>query len=296
MGNNVTSLINHAILQVEQNSPLLAIKTLQEAIKIAPDYCDVHWQMARAYYEYYRQNLRKTHLKTAREYVNNCLAIYPQYAHAHYLAGLILTAQGKLKKAETYYRKAIDIEPESPVYHMSLGNNLLLRNHKKKANIHIEKALELDPQNLRALTTLGRIEFYANGKTEKAKDYARAALTVDNSDINALVLMGTILYRERRYADAKDLARQAISQNPRDYESLKLICMIETKRNPFLGASYRLSMYRYTKYGMASMLMLYFLLRGGIILVYLYLVLADRFLHRMVMKRYLKDINLRKKF
>ena len=55
--------------------------------------------------------------------------------------------------------------------------------------------------------------------------------------------MGMVLLKKRKLAEAMDHARIVIAKNPKDYNALKLIALIETRKNPFRGGSYRAALW-----------------------------------------------------
>ena len=131
----------------------------------------------------------------------------------HYLLGVALMQGGDMLAAIESLQQADRLEPERPLTLMALG--LALNNRKqyadaKRALVH---ALDLEPDSVDAVAALAEAEA-GLGELAPAEDHARRALARANAHPTANLVMGIVLMKRERYADARDALEKAIAASP----------------------------------------------------------------------------------
>ena len=296
MESRVPSLLRLAQQQYAQSNFKLAVSTLHEALKLEPENYEVHRKLGDTYYEYYRQSLKKQMLKLAKTHINIALELNPESAHSYSTLALIYKVQYKVIKAEKAISKALELAPQNASYHRIAGfiHNRRWRWSKNSQIKYYKKALELNPFDVDTMISLSSYYFNSKGDTKKAQEYATSALRIAPDDPEALIMMGYILYKNGKVAEAKEHAMLAVAKTPDSYPALKLLCLASTNRYSLTGMSYRSRIWLSTPMGWAVILILIISRLG--VFYYFYISLSGRALEKKVKRKYMKEINLKKGF
>lgn len=94
-----------------------------------------------------------------------------------------------------------------------LGVMYLDRDRALDATRVLTKAVMLNPKHLKALVNLG-VAWDAAGRPAQAQTYYSRALEVDAKDAIAKCRLASSIYAQSRYAEAMDLLREIIEENP----------------------------------------------------------------------------------
>ena len=136
--------------------------------------------------------------------------------------------------AMTALQEAISVNPSSPVYRDTLGVVLLELGRPDMAVEHFKKAVELDPIYADAYFHLGTALAEARRWEEAVTAYKKAlslpTLTIPES---ANQNLGLALYHLKRYQEAEQTLRFAISLDPRlqaAYYNLGLVFLAENRK------------------------------------------------------------------
>jgi len=136
--------------------------------------------------------------------------------------------------AMTALQEAISVNPSSPVYRDTLGVVLLELGRPDMAVEHFKKAVELDPIYADAYFHLGTALAEARRWEEAVTAYKKAlslpTLTIPES---ANQNLGLALYHLKRYQEAEQTLRFAISLDPRlqaAYYNLGLVFVAENRK------------------------------------------------------------------
>jgi tetratricopeptide (TPR) repeat protein len=286
--------------QITQNNPNLALDTLKEAAKLDPNHATVHQLTALAYYFYFQQTRKKQYYEAAKGSVETSLRLAPNRAHSFYIKSLIFQySKWDEAKAKEAIAHALRLDPNNPNYLVQAGNLNRKRYiwDKDKSLEYYEKALKLAPADAHVLSNLAN-HYYSFNETSTAESYARDALKTDAQNTVALIVMGHVLYKQRKYEDAHEHAIMVLSQNPRNYDALKLICLLESRKNILIGSSYKLGLWIQKPIPAilfyVTCIMLHITTRAGLIPI-LYANIAGIALRRRI-KKYLADTQLKKNF
>ncbi|MGD9561797.1 MAG: winged helix-turn-helix domain-containing protein [Pyrinomonadaceae bacterium] len=151
-----------------------AIKLLEEAVRVDPDFAAAYAQLARGYntlaFKYSSTTERKRFHESAEVAIEKALALDPNLAEAHFARGLILWSSSEafphLQVIKAYKRSA-EIEPnwDEPYHQLSLVySHIGLMDEARQS---VQKALEINPNNTLARFRVGVYLEYS-GKFEEA--------------------------------------------------------------------------------------------------------------------------------
>jgi len=191
-----------------------AIKELQQAIQIDPNYAEAHCELGVLYQE-------KEDYNAAYRELQKAIKINPDYAEAHFRLGIIYQVLKGYNQAITEFEEVLKIDPNFPWIHTAIGNvyyergiKALIRAIKldwsylvpdtlkeisyknkdelKKAIDNYLTTIESDTANAAAFSKLSQAYF-----TWAQDDYQKA-ITADSSDTIAQLQLG-LTFSERGY-------------------------------------------------------------------------------------------------
>lgn len=147
-----------------------ALATLKEAVRIAPDDEDVHYNLGIAL-----ARLGKTDEAIA-EY-QSALRIFPDYAEVHNNLGNLLLRLGRLEEAERHLREAVRIMPDYATAWNNLGSILQRQGQEPGAFEYFQKAATLQTNCWEAHHNLGT--YYAKtGRPAEARSEFETVLRI----------------------------------------------------------------------------------------------------------------------
>ena len=156
-------------------------------------------------------------------------------ARAAYDRALSYLNEKQPAPAVTALQEAIRVDPASPLYRDTLGVVLLELGRPDMALDHFKKAVELDPGYADAHVHLGTALAEARQWDEAVTSYKRALElpTLTNPE-TANQNLGLALYHLKRYREAEQTLRFAISLDPKmqaAYYNLGLVFIAENRKD-----------------------------------------------------------------
>jgi TolB-like protein/Tfp pilus assembly protein PilF len=144
----------HLIVQRTRATMEGAVKELEKAIDLDPDYALAHAELAMATLLSSRYaDLTDTEaIARAIPHIKRSLALDPNLAEAHAARGLIFAMQGEYEEALTQYERALQINPNYSTVHSWMGGLLADLGRYEESNAMKESALLLDPVSMVAIT------------------------------------------------------------------------------------------------------------------------------------------------
>ncbi|MBT7702376.1 MAG: tetratricopeptide repeat protein, partial [Verrucomicrobia bacterium] len=115
-----------------------ALRHLQAALALKPDYAETHSNLGNALLALGRPGEAIPHHREA-------LRINPNSAEINYNLGIALEAVGQRREAIDSYREAVRLKPDLADAHYNLGNVLLVLGQSREAISHYREALRLKP-------------------------------------------------------------------------------------------------------------------------------------------------------
>lgn len=222
-------------------NPEAAVESLEEVIKVNPDFKKVRYykglallQLGRhleaadefrritdvrprdpqALYWTGHALLEAGRSTQALDYFRRALQDRPRYSKALYRMGLACTRLFRYDEAIPWLSQAIESRPRFAEAHYVLGRCLEKQYVMDQAVQAYERAVELDPGYQEAHMQLGMI--YKNvGEHQKALEHLRRAVELDPLESEAYYSMGIVLAGLGRYEEAIPEYRRALELSPR---------------------------------------------------------------------------------
>ena len=135
------------------------------------------------------------------------LQLQPKNANAHHFYAYYLTATGQLEKATEEAETALDLDPVSPILSTAVGETLYQRRLYDRAIEQNRAALTLDQAYLPALVNLGRA-FAQKGMHQQARDAFQKILAYVPEDPAVL----SLLANDYAVSGDKVAARKVLAQ------------------------------------------------------------------------------------
>ena len=129
-------------------------------------------------------------------YFQKAIELYPQYAEAYQLLGVVHLEGGNFAEAEPELQKATEIEPHMSTAQFALGICRNLMAKYAEAEPALLRGLELDPESPEGHYELAKT-YWALGRWQDAALHAQKAVTLKPDAGPPHVLMGDIAMRKR---------------------------------------------------------------------------------------------------
>ncbi|HBE77752.1 MAG TPA: hypothetical protein DDW65_08190 [Firmicutes bacterium] len=166
---------NLAVLLVEHFKDYDGAKShCLEALKINPDYCEAHNNLANLLKEYFED------YDGAKSHYLKALQIDPKNSSIWYNLGITLNNLNQFQDAVNAYKKAIEIDPKNGNTWINLGDILYKFQQFHEALNATKKALEIDPENAIAWYNLG-YQYLGLNNIRSAKQSLKKTLEFDPS-------------------------------------------------------------------------------------------------------------------
>jgi Flp pilus assembly protein TadD len=162
-----------------------ALKSLREAIRLAPEFPDAHYNLGAAL-------MAQGQIREAIAAYEQAVALDPKYAEAHNNLGVLLETVGDPTKAIVHYRRAIELQPHLVDAHSNLAGALVADGKPGEAVGHYRQALASRPAHAETRAKLGRA-LTGNGQRADAATEYRRALAIDPTLSSALMDLAWLL-------------------------------------------------------------------------------------------------------
>lgn len=163
---------NLGLEQAAQGQPDAAISSYEHALRLRPDYAEVHANFAMTLAaQPERRGEAIAHLETA-------LRLKPELWQAHLnLANLLIPVPTRQEEAIRHYKEVLRVKPDLAEVRFNLGLILLnFQNRQPEAIAHFEAALRLSPALWQAHYALGNLLLSSPARRDEAVKHLEAAL------------------------------------------------------------------------------------------------------------------------
>jgi len=156
----VVALVTTGNQFLEQGNYAEAAKKFEQAVAVAPDQEDLHYNLAIAL-----AKLGKT--EEAKKQYEEAIRIFPDYAEAHNNLGNLLVNENKLAEAIVQLREAAKSMPENASFRNNLGTAFGRSGNVAEAMGEFEEAIKQNPAFVEARVNLANA-FLSTGRVEDA--------------------------------------------------------------------------------------------------------------------------------
>ena len=169
---------------------------------------------ARKEFEAGQKNMQARDADGSVQHFQKAIALYPSYAEAYQLLGVLEMEDGKIREAAPDLQKAVDLEPNMSTAHFALGICLNMLGRYPEAEATLLKGLELDPASAEGHNEIGKT-YWALGKWQEAEPHAQKAVALKPDIAQAHVLLGDIALRKKNAQLALKEYKEAIRLDPK---------------------------------------------------------------------------------
>lgn len=220
--NSAETLVLLGEAHLLNNEPELANENFLKAVSENPNNADARLKLA--------QHLvaGKKDTAGALAQIDTVLAFSPNHLAAQLAKADVLMMQRKHDAAKKILEAAIKSHPESPIGYRSLGQFYLDQKQYDFAIQQLEIALEMTPVNNNYQALASVINAYMlQGKPDKAITRLNKILSADENNLAARELLGEVYLSQKKYNEAKQEFRRAISINPKWGQLYRSLAHIE---------------------------------------------------------------------
>ena len=198
-------LLGLALIELGRDAE--AVTQLEATLTDAPQDVAVLYGLGLAYLRLGRAGFRATLEK---------LAAFPAgHSALHFLEGQAFLRDQEYEKALEELKAAAQLNGDLPRIHYALGLVELKLGHNKEAMAALEEELKRRPQDYSTLYYLAFAE-EADGKLTAARSHVDMSLKLDPQSAEANALLGKILVKESKDAEALPRLELAVKKDPSD--------------------------------------------------------------------------------
>ncbi len=198
---NPIALHYHGVLQFQRGNHGLAEKLISQALEIAPDYADAHYNLGKVHHENDEFDKAISCYETAISYDSESPESYNQL-------GLAEEQRGSLSAAKKSYESALEHQPEFLDALNNLGNVLRLLERPEDAIKHFKRAIEINSNFMEAHHNLGNAYQDLSLFDEATESYL-AALSIDPDFTESQKNLGSCLLGCGQYREGLHYLRKS---------------------------------------------------------------------------------------
>jgi DNA-binding winged helix-turn-helix (wHTH) protein len=254
---------------VKREETEAAIKLLEGAVKIDPNFAEAYAQLARAYirmaFNFSEEDERKRFLEDAEMAIEEALTLQPDLAEGHFARGLIIWTHGNRfphQQAIQSYKRSLGSDPNADETHHQLSmvyGHIGLLDQALKS---VKRAIEINPNNTMARF---RVTNYLAWQLKSEK--ALSVLKTVPSDVSPLLverIRAEILIQLGRLDSALKIVDEYLADHPRDeggsFTSVRALILVKAGRgqeaeeaiNRAAGMGTGFGHFHHTAYNIAS--------------------------------------------
>jgi tetratricopeptide (TPR) repeat protein len=185
-----------------------AARAYDEAVRLRPDHHLTHYSLGGVYLALNRPDAARAALETAQRIGPDHLGTYVKLARARAALGQIAAALEAIEQGVARF-------PYDPELLMQRVELLMAGSGPSdEAHQAVQRVLQLDPDRRDALWVLAQISG-ARGRPREAIDALRGVLRTDPKSVPTLLALGSLLQRERRIEEAREVLEQLRQLQPK---------------------------------------------------------------------------------
>ncbi|PYQ15628.1 MAG: hypothetical protein DMF80_08500 [Acidobacteria bacterium] len=203
---SVTALLQLARLEAGQKEGARALATLRQALALAPNSED----LLSAYAQVALASGAPVRAIPALESLTR---IWADVADHHYLLGVALMQAGDMTAAVDALAEAERLEPNRVLTLVALGLAFNKRKLYAEAKPYLVRSLEREPESVEAVAALAESE-EGLGELDEARAHALRAVARSPDQPTANLVLGMVLMKEEKFAEARDALEKAAAADP----------------------------------------------------------------------------------
>jgi tetratricopeptide (TPR) repeat protein len=169
---------------------------------------------ARKEFDAGQKSMQAQDVPGSMQHFQKAIELYPQYAEAYQLLGVMHMQEGKLADAEPALQKATELEPNLSTAYFALG---MCRNYLAKypeAETALLKGLELDPQSPDGHYELAKT-YWNLSRWQDSETHAQKAVALKPDLAGAHVLEGDLALQKHDMPGALKEYKEAVRLDPK---------------------------------------------------------------------------------
>jgi len=226
---------------------LLAVGQVTRARQVALDQISADPEDPRSYVSLARVHLQSGEKDAAVGAAEQAIRLAPEWPAVWRVHATALFSKGQFSGAERSLLEAIRLDPDDGSLFQMYARVLSICGRPKEALEWAERALELDPDDETAHHLFAALLHQVHpSKWKVSEDLARRAVSLNPQDADSFAVLGAILVARRRFDEAEQHFRTALSLEPANRLALEGLAQIVMGKNPFYKPflSYQLAMMR----------------------------------------------------
>ncbi|MBL8203976.1 MAG: tetratricopeptide repeat protein [Blastocatellia bacterium] len=199
-------LLGLSLVEISYNTA--AIEQLVPTLAVAPNDPAILYSLGLAY-------IRTNQLKEAEGLIQKLAVLPTGLAVSHLLKGQLQLARFEFEKAIIDLKKAGELNPELPRLHYSIGLCYYKLGLNKAGLSAFEAEVKQRPKDFTTLYYLALLH-EAEGNLDPAKQYVDLALAMQPNSVEVITILGKVLSRQGKNAEAAIAIEKAVAQDPKD--------------------------------------------------------------------------------
>lgn len=155
--------------------------------------------------------VKKRQHREAEAWLRQANEIAPSFAKPYEDLGFCLLQQGRTEEAVTALQNATRLDPSLELAWLNLGKALATLGRGKEADSAFEQSFALNPTRQKLALAA---EHQKQGRAAAAAELYREILREEPQNVDALRMLGILVYSEGRIDEAERLLRRAVSAAP----------------------------------------------------------------------------------
>jgi tetratricopeptide (TPR) repeat protein len=143
--------------------------------------------------------------------IERALSIFPEFERAYEVRGELLLAKGELPAAAEAFQQAVNLNPKRQQTRMKLGQVFMRLGRAEEARALKGEIMEFSQDN-KDIAKAAELE--KEEKLDEAERLYRQILTRDPDNVSAMRLWAGLGIKQKRYADAEVILKQAVEVAP----------------------------------------------------------------------------------
>ncbi len=194
-----------------------AIRMMDEALRLDPDYALAHWGMGTAWEAYYVAKEDEEAIETAIKYFEQAYELNPGLAEANLALGWAHFYEEDLDKAAGSFKRALDISSGSPLINCDAGAFLLSVGLYPSALKYFERAILIEPSYIRAYEMYSACNWYM-GRFQEGAEAIKKALDLGGFSVQNNLELARHLIMMNKFEEAEKAIHEAEKISPSSTE------------------------------------------------------------------------------